>query len=55
MILKRLSSIIFPDVKEIKDKMMEFGAVFSMMTGTGSTVWGMFDDEEAALSNRIIF
>ena len=30
----------FPQVKEIKEKMLESGSVFSMMTGTGSTVWG---------------
>lgn len=45
----------FPEVKEIKDKMIEFDAVFSMMTGTGSTVWGMFDDEEAAYQTELYF
>lgn len=45
----------FPDVKEIKEKMLEFGSVFSMMTGTGSTVWGMFDDKETANQTAIFF
>ncbi len=45
----------FPEVKEIKEKMMQFDAVFSMMTGTGSTVWGMFDDEEAAFQTELYF
>lgn len=45
----------FPEVKEIKEKMIEFDAVFSMMTGTGSTVWGMFDDEEAAFQTELYF
>ena len=45
----------FSEVKEIKDKMLEFGAVFSMMTGTGSTVWGMFDDEEAVIQTELFF
>lgn len=45
----------FPEVKEIKEKMMQFDAVFSMMTGTGSTVWGMFDDEEAAYQTELYF
>ncbi|MDP2365125.1 MAG: hypothetical protein Q8M94_15330 [Ignavibacteria bacterium] len=45
----------FPQVKEIKEKMLESGAVFSMMTGTGSTVWGMFDDEDAAHQTELFF
>ncbi len=45
----------FPEIKEIKEKMMQFDAVFSMMTGTGSTVWGMFDDEEAAFQTELYF
>ena len=45
----------FPEVKEIKEKMLEFGSVFSLMTGTGSTVWGMFDDEEAAYQTELYF
>jgi 4-diphosphocytidyl-2-C-methyl-D-erythritol kinase len=38
----------FLKVKEIKDKMMELGAIISMMTGTGSTVWGIFKEKEIA-------
>lgn len=45
----------FSDVREIKDKMLEFGALFSMMTGTGSTVWGMFNDEDAAHQTELFF
>ncbi len=45
----------FPEIREIKDKMLEFNAVFSMMTGTGSTVWGIFDDEEAANKTELYF
>lgn len=45
----------FPEINEIKEKMLEFGSVFSMMTGTGSTVWGMFDDEEAAYQTKLYF
>jgi 4-diphosphocytidyl-2-C-methyl-D-erythritol kinase len=40
----------FKEIKRIKEKMLEFGASYSMMTGTGSTVWGMFHDKE--LANR---
>lgn len=45
----------FPEIKEIKEKMLYFGANYSMMTGTGSTVWAMFDDEEAAFQSELFF
>lgn len=45
----------FSEIREIKEKMLEFGAAFSMMTGTGSTVWGMFDEEEAAYQTELFF
>lgn len=50
--------IVFKDyiqIKEIKEKMLQFGASFSMMTGTGSTVWGFFEDEEAAYQTELYF
>ncbi|HEX9250741.1 MAG TPA: 4-(cytidine 5'-diphospho)-2-C-methyl-D-erythritol kinase [Ignavibacteriaceae bacterium] len=45
----------FPEIKEIKEKMLDFEAIHSMMTGTGSTVWAMFDDEEAAYQSELYF
>ena len=45
----------FPQVKEIKEKMLESGSIFSMMTGTGSTIWGMFDVENAAHKAELFF
>jgi 4-diphosphocytidyl-2-C-methyl-D-erythritol kinase len=45
----------FPEIKEIKEKMLHFGANYSMMTGTGSTIWAMFDDEEAAYQTELFF
>ena len=45
----------FPEIKEIKEKMLHFGANHSMMTGTGSTVWAMFDNEEAAYQTELYF
>jgi 4-diphosphocytidyl-2-C-methyl-D-erythritol kinase len=45
----------FPEIKEIKAKMFYFGANYSMMTGTGSTVWAMFDDEESAYQTELYF
>jgi len=33
----------YPDAGEIKEDMYEYGAVFSSMSGSGSTVYGFFD------------
>lgn len=41
----------FPEIREIKQKMYQFGALFSLMTGSGSAVFGIFKnnfDAEAA-------
>ncbi len=32
-----------PNIKEIKEKMYDMGAVYASMTGSGSTVYGIFD------------
>jgi len=45
----------FPEIRAIKEKMLHFGANYSMMTGTGSTVWAMFDDEETAYQTELYF
>jgi 4-diphosphocytidyl-2-C-methyl-D-erythritol kinase len=45
----------YPEIKKIKEKMLYFGAKYSLMTGTGSTVWAMFDDEEAAYQTELFF
>ncbi len=45
----------FPEIKEIKEKMLHFGANYSMMTGTGSTVWAMFDNSEATYQTELYF
>lgn len=46
-IVNDFESIVFnsyPEIKEIKDKMYDLGAEFSLMTGSGSTVFGIFPD-----------
>uniref|UniRef100_A0A832G0J1 4-diphosphocytidyl-2-C-methyl-D-erythritol kinase n=1 Tax=Ignavibacterium album TaxID=591197 RepID=A0A832G0J1_9BACT len=45
----------FPEIKEIKERMIQFGSNFSLMTGTGSTVFGFFADEEAAYQTELFF
>lgn len=34
----------YPEIGNIKKKILDSGAYFSLMTGTGSTVYGLFDD-----------
>lgn len=38
----------FPVIEEIKQTMLQNGALNAMMSGSGPTVFGLFDDEEAA-------
>lgn len=38
----------YPVIAEIKDHMMEHGAVNSMMSGSGPTVFGLFENEDKA-------
>jgi len=45
----------FPEIKEIKEKMIHLGAKYCMMTGTGSTIWAMFDEPEAAYQTELYF
>jgi len=40
----------YPRVKEIKSMHYDLGAVFSLMSGSGSTVFGIYPDESAALN-----
>lgn len=35
----------FPEIEEIKNHLYERGAIYASMTGTGSTVYGIFDSE----------
>lgn len=36
----------YPEINFVKKRMYEQGAFFSMMTGSGSTVFGLFDNEQ---------
>ena len=38
----------YPIIAQIKDQMMKSGAINSMMSGSGPTVFGLFEDEETA-------
>lgn len=45
----------FPEIKSIKNEMYKMGANFSLMTGSGSTVFGVFNDIENAKKAEIKF
>lgn len=38
----------YPIIREIKEKMVAFGAMYSLMSGSGSTVFGIFEDRGSA-------
>jgi 4-diphosphocytidyl-2-C-methyl-D-erythritol kinase len=38
----------YPEIEGIKNKLYDLGAVFSLMTGSGSTVFGIFNDMTSA-------
>lgn len=46
-IINDFEKVIFewhPEIKEIKEDLYKYGAVYASMSGTGSTVFGFFDD-----------
>jgi 4-diphosphocytidyl-2-C-methyl-D-erythritol kinase len=38
----------YPGIKDIKEMLLDHGAETAMMTGSGSTVFGVFSSEKAA-------
>lgn len=47
-VLETVTIPAHPVIREIKECMMEHGAVNAMMSGSGPTVFGLFDDEKKA-------
>jgi len=45
----------YPEIGQIKSKLLNCGAIFSSLSGTGSTVFGVFDDEAKAISAESLF
>ncbi|MGE5812335.1 MAG: 4-(cytidine 5'-diphospho)-2-C-methyl-D-erythritol kinase [Ignavibacteria bacterium] len=45
----------FPEVAEIKSEMYFLGALFALMTGTGSTIFGIYPDKFSAEKAREVF
>ena len=47
-VLEQVTAEHFPAIIEIKDKLVRLGAESSLMSGSGSTVFGIFTDEKKA-------
>ena len=45
----------YPEIAEIKDKLWSCGSKFVSLSGSGSTVYGIFDDEAKAKSAESLF
>ena len=45
----------YPEIGQIKKDLLEKGAIFSSLSGTGSTVFGVFDDEATAINAESLF
>jgi 4-diphosphocytidyl-2-C-methyl-D-erythritol kinase len=46
--LERVTLKLHPELKEIKEKLLYYGALGSLMSGSGPTVFGIFRDEKDA-------
>ena len=47
-VLQDVTIPAYPEVERIKEQMKTLGAVNAMMSGSGPTVFGIFDNEEKA-------
>lgn len=45
----------YPQIKDLKNEMKKTGAFFSAMTGSGSTVFGLFENDDEAEAARLYF
>ena len=46
--LEEAAFLICPQIKTIKERLKKAGALGSLMTGSGSAVFGVFEDEDEA-------
>lgn len=47
-VLETVTIPAYPVIQQIKDQMMEYGALNAMMSGSGPTVFGLFEREDKA-------
>lgn len=53
--LENVTLNLHPELRQIKKRMKEQGALGSLMSGSGPTVFGLFDDENKAMAARDYF
>ena len=51
-VLEPVTQAVCPDVRLIREEMLEKGAVGAMMSGSGPTVFGLFTDKEKAMEAK---
>ena len=47
-VLESVTETAYPKISELKKTMMDGGALVSMMSGSGPSVFGIFDEKEKA-------
>ncbi len=52
--LERAAFTLRPELKKTKEELLQAGALSSLMTGSGSCIYGIFDSSEAALCAEAI-
>ena len=45
----------YPEIGAIKSKLLNLGARFASLSGSGSTVYGVYDDEASAKEAELLF
>ncbi len=53
-VLEEVSASKYSVISEIKSKLLDLGALGSIMSGSGPTVFGLFDDEKKAINAKKI-
>ena len=47
-VLETVTEEAYPEIKEIKESLIEDGAMNALMSGSGPTVFGLFEDRDVA-------
>lgn len=48
-VLEEVTIAMYPEIEDVKKELMKQGAMGAMMSGSGSSVFGLFDSKEAAI------
>lgn len=48
-VLEEVTIAMYPEIEDVKRELMKHGAMGAMMSGSGSSVFGLFDSKEAAI------